>query len=218
MTAVNEEAIPHALASLPQKELEELGFSVAIIISNGINSAKIAEQARNAGASVYTSPKGYGNRYKHIFSKSQADIIVAFDADGSNPASQIPALIKALENEGLDFVSVNRLWNMEKGAMSPIHKFGNYVLNLTTSILFGIYIIDSQSGMWAFRRNILKDLELHADGMAFSEEIKVEAISRYICREIPGVYKKPIGKVNLRSFYDSLGNLFFLFRKKLRIF
>ena len=183
-----------------------------------MSTDKTAEISRQAGASVYSSPRGYGRQYKNVFSKSQADIIVTLDADGSYPALQIPALIKALEDEGLDFVSVNRLWNMEKGAMSIMHKFGNSVLNMTASILFGIYIIDSQSGMWAFKRNILQDLELHADGMAFSEEIKIEAISRFVCREIPGVYKKRIGKVKIRSFYDGLGNLFFLFRKRLNLF
>ena len=30
--------------------------------------------------------------------------------------------------------------------------------------------------MWVFRRSILEDMKLESDGMAFSEEIKIEAL------------------------------------------
>ncbi|MCR5661392.1 MAG: glycosyltransferase [bacterium] len=215
MTAADEEALQHVLASIPVKELEEQGYAVSIIISHGIHAGRIAEIASNASATAYSSSAGYGQRYRHIFSKSQADIIVALDADGSYSATQIPALIKALEDEGLDFISVNRMWNQEKGAMSLVCKFGNYFLDMIAAYLFDIYIVDSQSRMWAFRRSIFNELKLHANGLAFSEEIKIEAISNFICREIPGIYKKRIGKVKISSFYDGLTNLAFLFRKRL---
>ena len=59
--------------------------------------------------------------------------------------------------------------------MSFKHHFGNLMLSLAMSILYFRWVRDSQSGMWVFRRSILKDMQLESDGMAFSEEIKIEA-------------------------------------------
>ena len=44
------------------------------------------------------------------------------------------------------------------------------------SMLYFRWVRDSQSGMWVFRRSILKEMKLESDGMAFSEEIKIEAL------------------------------------------
>ena len=60
--------------------------------------------------------------------------------------------------------------------MSLKHKFGNWILSLAMSLLYFRWVRDSQSGMWVFRRSILKDMKLVSDGMAFSEEIKIEAL------------------------------------------
>ena len=42
-------------------------------------------------------------------------------------------------------------------------------------ILFGINLKDSQSGMWCFKLEKIKELNLQDDDMAFSEEIKIKA-------------------------------------------
>ena len=60
--------------------------------------------------------------------------------------------------------------------MSFKHKLGNLILSLAMSILYFRWVRDSQSGMWVFRRSILKEMKLVSDGMAFSEEIKIEAL------------------------------------------
>ena len=60
--------------------------------------------------------------------------------------------------------------------MSFKHKFGNLMLSLAMSVLYFRWVRDSQSGMWVFRRSILRDMKLVSDGMAFSEEIKIEAL------------------------------------------
>ena len=44
------------------------------------------------------------------------------------------------------------------------------------SLLYFRWVRDSQSGMWVFRRSILEDMYLESDSMAFSEEIKIEAL------------------------------------------
>jgi hypothetical protein len=100
--------------------------------------------------------------------------------------------------------------------MSFKHKFGNLVLSLATSILFFRWVRDSQSGMWVLRRSILADMKLEADGMAFSEEIKIEAVRNRKIRfgEIAIMYSTRLGEMKLSPWRDGIQNLAFLVRKR----
>ena len=93
---------------------------------------------------------------------------------------------------------------------------GNLILNLTMFALFFVWLKDSQSGMWVFRRSILPQLELTSDGMSFSEELKIVAFSRKTlkARELPVYYKARIGESKLNLWRDGFANLFFLFKKR----
>jgi hypothetical protein len=91
------------------------------------------------------------------------------------------------------------------------------MLSLAMSILYFRWVRDSQSGMWVFRRSILRDMQLEADGMAFSEEIKIEALKNPRVRfgEISIMYTSRIGEKKLNPWRDGLQNLLFLIKKRL---
>jgi hypothetical protein len=101
-------------------------------------------------------------------------------------------------------------------AMSFKHKFGNLALSLATSVLYFHWVRDSQSGMWVFRRSILPLMTLESDGMAFSEEIKIEALKspKIRFREISIQYSSRLGEIKLNPWRDGLYNLFFLLKKR----
>jgi hypothetical protein len=91
------------------------------------------------------------------------------------------------------------------------------MLSLAMSVLYFRWVRDSQSGMWVFRRSILKDMQLDSDGMAFSEEIKIEALKNPRVRfgEISIMYTSRIGEKKLNPWRDGLANLLFLIKKRL---
>src|SRR2546422_620192 len=92
---------------------------------------------------------------------------------------------------------------------------GNEILNIAFRSLYDSGVRDSQSGMWSFRRSILARLPLVHDGMAFSEELKLEAIRggfRFL--EIPVEYRIRVGDKKIRSVSDATGNLIWLARKR----
>jgi hypothetical protein len=101
-------------------------------------------------------------------------------------------------------------------AMSFKHKLGNLVLSTAMSILFFRWVRDSQSGMWVFRRSILKLMKLESDGMAFSEEIKIEALRSAQIRfgEISILYSSRLGEKKLNPWRDGFQNLAFLAKKR----
>jgi hypothetical protein len=210
---INEEAgIGLVMDSIPRAA----GLSIEILVIDTDSKDRTKDIAREKGARVINeSRRGYGRAYKTGFENAQGEIIVTLDADCTYPAEEIPALVKMLRDEGLDFITGDRLSRMEEGAMSSKHKFGNWVLSTTMNLFFRTRLKDSQSGMWVFRRDILPRLELTSDGMPLSEEIKIEAVRKgFRVKEVPIVYRPRKGEVKLQSWSDGSRNLRFLFRKK----
>ena len=146
---------------------------------------------------------------------AKGDIVAALDADFTYPADRIPDFAQLIASRDADFVSGDRLSQIREGAMSGMHRVGNAILNLTFRRLFGFPIRDSQSGMWVFRRAILDGLEIHSDGMAFSEELKLEVIRRgWNFHEVAIAYRTRVGEKKIRSVRDAMKNELWLIRRR----
>ena len=160
--------------------------------------------------------RGYGRAYKRGFAHATGDLIVTLDGDHSYPPDAISYLIEAFLHLDVDFLNASRFPVRDKRAMSFKHKLGNLILSVAMSVLYFRWVRDSQSGMWVFRRSILKQMTLESDGMAFSEEIKIEALkSRNIrFREMPVQYSSRLGEIKLNPWRDGLSNLLFLVKKR----
>jgi len=188
-------------------------YEVLVVDTNSRDRTK--EVASERGAIVVDEPRrGYGRAYKTGFERATGGIIATLDADMTYPAHVIPELADMLEERDLDFITTNRFASMEKGAMSAKHRLGNWVLSATTRLLFRVKLKDSQSGMWVFKRPVLDRLCVESDGMAFSEELKIEAARKAKLAEVPISYRTRIGEVKLSSWKDGVGNLKYLFRKR----
>lgn len=216
--ALNEEsAIAGTIAAVPSDRLRDAGYDVEILVVDNGSEDRTAELASEAGARVVTEPRrGYGRAYKTGFAHAAGQIIATADADQTYPVEDIPFMVRLLEARKLDFITTNRYAFGIDGAMSRQHKIGNAILNFTTRRLYGVELRDSQSGMWVFRKEILKNMALKSDGMAFSQELKIEACNHAGCQwlELPISYSKRVGTVKLRSWRDGMGNLLHLIMKR----
>lgn len=189
-----------------------------IVVDNG-STDRTSEVATSLGASVIREDvRGYGRSYKTGFRRATGDLIVTLDGDHSYPPDAISYLIEAFLHLEVDFLNASRFPVRDRNAMSFKHKFGNWVLSLAMSILYFRWVRDSQSGMWVFRRSILAGMELLSNGMAFSEEIKIEALRDRQIRfaEISILYSSRLGEIKLNPWRDGIQNLWFLVRKRFR--
>jgi glycosyltransferase involved in cell wall biosynthesis len=186
-----------------------------VVVDNNCTD-RTAEVARSLGAKVVAErTPGYGAAYKAGLAAASGDVIVTLDGDGTYPPEEIPRLVESLEARGWDFLSASRFPLSNPKAMGMSNRFGNWVLTAVSGLLFFKPIRDSQSGMWVFRRSALPRLKLTSDGMAFSEEIKLEALLRKLRfgeDHIP--YGERIGEVKLQKWRDGWHNLTFLVRKR----
>jgi glycosyltransferase involved in cell wall biosynthesis len=187
-----------------------------VVVADNNSTDATAAVARAGGARVVLATvPGYGAAYKAGLSHATGDILITLDGDASYPPEEIPRLVNELLDRDWEFLSACRFPLANPAAMNFTNQIGNTVLTLATRLLFFRTVIDSQSGMWVFDRALLARMKLTSDGMAFSEEIKLEALrigARFGESHIP--YGERVGEVKLQKWRDGFQNLWFLIRKR----
>jgi glycosyltransferase involved in cell wall biosynthesis len=188
-----------------------------VVVVDNCSTDDTAKVAAEHGARVIPeSRKGYGYAHKAGYAAARGDIIITMDGDGTYPPDSVPLLLYVMFEEKVDFITARRWYSKNGGTKSPIRLLGNAVLSGSMMALYFKFIVDSQSGMWMFRKDILDDLDLTSNGMALSEEIKIEAFTHPSVRaiEIPIYYGERIGESKLNIWKDGFYNLFFLVKKR----
>src|SRR5215468_9854320 len=205
-----EQGIETVLRAMPD-------FVDEVVVVDNNSTDRTSEVAASLGARVVREEvRGYGRAYKRGFTCATSDIIVTLDGDHSYPVDALSYLIEAFLHLEVDFLNASRFPVRDPEAMSFKHHLGNLALSVVMSLLFFRWVRDSQSGMWVFRRAILKEMKLESDGMAFSEEIKIEALRSPRIRfgEISIQYSSRLGETKLNAWRDGFQNLAFLAKKR----
>ncbi len=205
-----EKGIVEVLSGMPS-------FVDEVLVVDNDSTDRTAELAGSLGARViHEKIRGYGRAYKTGLFQAQGDIIVTLDGDHSYPVDAISYLLEVFLRSKVRFLSASRFPLKNRRAMSLKHWFGNKLLSVAMSLLYLRWVRDSQSGMWVFERESLLQMNLVSDGMAFSEEIKIEAIRnpQIGFKEIYIDYSNRLGEIKLQPWKDGLRNLLFLIKKR----
>jgi glycosyltransferase involved in cell wall biosynthesis len=205
-----EQGVERVLRAMPE-------FVDEVIVVDNASTDRTSEVAISLGAKVIREDvRGYGRAYKRGFAAATGDLIVTLDGDQSYPVDALSYLLEAFLHLSVDFLNASRFPVRDRQAMSWRNKIGNLALSLSMSVLFFRWVRDSQSGMWVFRRSILEHMKLESDGMAFSEEIKIEALRdpRIRFGEISIQYSSRMGETKLNLWRDGFQNLAFLAKKR----
>ena len=138
---------------------------------SGDETAAIAERL---GALVVKHEKnlGKGAALRDCFEyakRSGADVLVTMDGDGQHDASQIPILVNALVEKGVDVVIGSR--SGKPAEMSRFRWLGGRALDHATGIRVGDDLADSQSGFRAYSRRAIETLSPSEFGMSVDSEL-----------------------------------------------
>jgi len=191
-----------------------------VLVVDNASTDRTGEVARELGARVVPEPrKGYGRAYKTGFEAARGDIVVTMDGDGTYPPKSIEYLLYVLLQERLDFITARRFRSVNDKSKSALRLIGNAVLSSATMLLFRRFLVDSQSGMWVFRRDILQKIQPEHDGMGLSQELKILAFTHrdVRCLEMPIYYGERVGESKLNLWRDGFGNLFALVKLRLTL-
>lgn len=220
-TLNEQDGIGPTLDAINTAAFKKRGWTWEFLVVDGDSADQTRAEAEKRGARVVVDRrKGYGRAYKTGFQDATGDILLTGDADGTYPFDKAHLYIDQLLQGDLDFITCNRYGTLHAGAMSPKHHLGNFVLSATLRVLFWLRIKDSQSGMWVIRRSALDRIPYQdlSDGMAFSQEIKIEAFRRrdVAAQEIESELHARIGDAVIESWRDGFGNLGALWKKRFR--
>jgi glycosyltransferase involved in cell wall biosynthesis len=184
------------------------GYDYRVLVVDAHSTDGTDAIARDMGAKViYQRGKGYGNALKtgffHARKRLNAKVIVMMDADLTYDPKDIPRLVEPILDDKADFVLGNRFAGMHKGAMPFVNSIGNRVLSLVAKLAVGLDVFDTQSGMRAFKSELLDNMNLVAVGMPFAMEMLAEARSAdaRIC-ELPISYGSRVGETKLNPVKD----------------
>ena len=190
-----EEAIARVIADIPHDLVREI-----IVVDNG-SSDNTVKVAQGAGATVLHEPvKGYGSAcLKGISyikeSAANTDIIVFLDADYSDHAEEMAAVVAPIINDNIDMVIGSRaLGEQEKGSLTPVQAFGNWL----SAKLLGIIYNASFTDLGPFRAikfNKLLALDMQDKNYGWTVEMQVKAAKQGLSfTEVPVKYRNRIGK------------------------
>ena len=138
---------------------------------SGDETAAIAERL---GALVVKHEKnlGKGAALRDCFEyakRSGADVLVTMDGDGQHDAFQIPILVNALVEKGVDVVIGSR--SGKPAEMSRFRWLGGRALDHAIGIRVGDELADSQSGFRAYSRRAIETLSPSEFGMSVDSEL-----------------------------------------------
>lgn len=150
-----------------------------IVVDNGSRDATAA-RAAEAGARVTAEPvAGYGRACMAgvAAAPAETDVFVFMDADGSDDPATIPRLLAAIENGAGLALAVRGGPGVERGAIAPAARFGNWLSGSLIGLGWGRRLRDL-SPLKAVRAETLAQLAPRERTYGWTTELLATAVAR----------------------------------------
>lgn len=186
----------HAIGAL----LEAIDRTVVRDVIVGDNGSRDAtgEVARSRGAQVVrVEDRGYGAACAGALAvlADDVDVVLFMDADGSDDPAEIPLVLQRVLDGRADLVIGSRaLGVVERGALTPQQRFGNWLATRLVSLLYG-YRYTDLGPFRAIRRDLLDRIEMRDRRYGWTVEMQVRALQLGArVAEVPVRYRRRVGK------------------------
>jgi len=207
--AYNEGSVIYDVLKKINNTFARSNYDYKIIVVNDGSKDNTRHEAERAGAYVinHVLNSGSGGATATGLSYAQQntyDIATTSDADGQHNSNDVLRGVKILEKNGNDLLIGSRL--TDSRGMSKVKLLGNKGLSLITSLLFGINVTDSQSGLRIFSKNALNQLKWKTSGYEFCSEMLWRAkqsdlnVSEFPIKAIYTEYSVKKGQNNWNAF------------------
>lgn len=201
-----------------------------IVVNDGSNdktaktiSSRHARQilAENFKIVTHKKNRGKGAAIKSGIRIATGDYIVIQDADLEYDPGDIPRLLKPIIQGKANVVYGTRLRRMpnfkrdERTVTFFVHYMGNKVLSLLTSLLYGQWITDMETGYKIFPKSVFNDLHIRSNKFDFEAEITAKLLNRkYKIVEIPisTIPRSHKDGKKLRTIHDGMAALLALIK------
>ncbi len=160
-----EESLPELMEWIHKVMIEHKFSYEVIMVDDG--SRDSSWQVVSRLKSKYSELKGikfqrnYGkSAAMHVgFQEAQGDVVITMDADLQDNPEEVPALYKMIKDDGFDLVS-----GWKKKRHDPFSKrFPSKIYNRLVRIVTGIKLHDFNCGLKAYRKDLVKSIEVYGD-------------------------------------------------------
>lgn len=208
--AYNEQAaIGDVIAGL-KEELRDGDYEIIVVDDASLDNT--SEIAARSGVTVirHDFNKGYGASLKTGVRNASGEIVIFVDGDGQHDPKDVPLLLEHFPS--YDMVVGART---KKSCYTPlVRKPGKRVLIMFADFLAGTKIPDINSGLRAFKKDILlKYIHLLPSGFSFSTTSTFAFLkSNRPIKYVPIATRKRIGKSSVKQFRHGFQTIMLMLR------
>jgi glycosyltransferase involved in cell wall biosynthesis len=175
---------------------------ILLVDSSKDRTADIAQQL---GARVIKQfpPQGYGPAMDRAVREGSGEIVITLDCDDTYPVDVIPELVRMID-QGYDLVNTTRTWR-RPAAMPYANYLANRLFALGARVLHGLKTTDVHSGMRAYRKSMIQQVQWVPKGAALPVDMYVIPHRMgFKTAEIPIDYRERIGETTLHRFDSTI--------------
>ncbi len=186
--------------------LGSVPYEIVVVDDGSFDKTVVVAKSHNARVISNWRNRGKGVALKKGFESALGDIIVTIDADGSHDPRDIGKLVRPIL-DGADVVLGCRfLDGRGRETTTRLNVFGNSMINFAIWLITGKRVRDSQTGFRAFRKRILQEVAVSAEGFQVETELTVKMLMNGSdVREVPITIRRRIdGASRLNPLLDGL--------------
>ncbi len=165
--AYNEkESLPELLSRIRQVAEEQRYTYEAILIDDGSTDGSWEAIAALAAADPAVRAVRFRRNYGKSaalycgFERAQGDVVFTMDADLQDSPEEIPEMFRMVKEDGWDLVSG---WKQHRQDNKLTKNLPSKLYNATARCITGIKLHDMNCGLKAYRRDVVKSIEVYGD-------------------------------------------------------
>jgi dolichol-phosphate mannosyltransferase len=188
------------------EEIAAEGYENVLVV-DGYSTDKTPHLAHAIGAKVvYQHGSGKAGAVKTAIETAQTPYMLFMDGD----CTYDPKDIWRLLNHSEYYAHV--IGARDRKHIPYVHRFGNWIISKTFSLLFGVRLSDVCSGMYLLETEEAKSYSLQEPGFQVEIELAAQSASRDSLAEVPISYRPRIGAKKLKTWRHGLGILLAAYR------
>ena len=119
---------------------------------------ELKEKSEHIHAIKFRRNYGKSPALQCAFQKAQGDVVITMDADLQDSPDEIPELYRMIKEEGYDLVSG---WKKKRYDAILTKNLPSKLFNATARCVSGIKLHDFNCGLKAYRKDVVKNIELY---------------------------------------------------------